>query len=214
MLVCYTYEWTDGAMPANVGAASGYISNDASVTDSTVSGTYNGHTYTVIERELDPLAADDYCKSMGGYLSSITSQGEQDFVAGLAAQVDYEDFWIGGSDYGSEGTWYWLTGEPWSFTAWYPGGPAGEAEPNNGIGAGEDYVFMNRTRGYRWVDGYGGYSKPQLYFICESGEPDISDGPTDGIQDERTRQGAGNDERYCNRALRSRQGKSFVVHLL
>ena len=194
MLVCYTYEWTGGAMPANVGAASGYISNDAPVTDSMVSGTYNGHTYTVIERELDPLAADDYCKSMGGYLASITSQGEQDFVAGLAAQVDYEDFWIGGSDYGSEGTWYWLTGEPWSFTTWYPGGPAGEAEPNNGIGAGEDYVFMNRTRGYRWVDGYGGYSRQQLYFICESGELDISDGPTDGIQDERTRQGAGNGE--------------------
>ena len=49
------------------------------------------------------MAANDYCKNIGGYLATITSQGEQDFVASLAARVDYSDFWIGGSDYGSEG---------------------------------------------------------------------------------------------------------------
>gem|GEM_PF-1119184 len=30
MIVCYTYEWTGGAMPANVGTASGYVSGGAS----------------------------------------------------------------------------------------------------------------------------------------------------------------------------------------
>ncbi|MBR1833175.1 MAG: zinc-ribbon domain-containing protein, partial [Ruminiclostridium sp.] len=95
-------------------------STTARIPDGAVSGIYNGHTYAVIEQELDPLAANDYCKNIGGYLATITSQGEQDFVASLAARVDYSDFWIGGSDYGSEGNWYWLNGEPWNYTAWYP----------------------------------------------------------------------------------------------
>ncbi|MBO6302718.1 MAG: hypothetical protein J6N15_09810, partial [Ruminiclostridium sp.] len=207
MIVCYTYEWTSGAMPSDVGSASGYISGSAPVSgdtgsttaripDGAVSGIYNGHTYAVIEQELDPLAANDYCKNIGGYLATITSQGEQDFVASLAARVDYSDFWIGGSDYGSEGNWYWLNGEPWNYTAWYPGGSAGDPEPNNGLGAGEDYVFMNRERGYQWVDGYGGYGTASVYFICEwsselPGAGGNSGGTTGGIQDERTRQGAG-----------------------
>ena len=179
-------------------------STTARIPDGAVSGIYNGHTYAVIEQELDPLAANDYCKNIGGYLATITSQGEQDFVASLAARLDYSDFWIGGSDYGSEGNWYWLNGEPWNYTAWYPGGSAGDPEPNNGLGAGEDYVFMNRERGYQWVDGYGGYGTASNYFICEwsselpgaGGNSGGTNGSLteNGINDQRTHQGAGNGE--------------------
>ena len=43
MIVCYTYEWTSGSMPANVGAASGYISGEAPAnTDSNTGGTTGG----------------------------------------------------------------------------------------------------------------------------------------------------------------------------
>ncbi len=161
------------------------------VPDGAVSGTYNGHTYAVIEKSMDPLSANDYCKSVGGYLATITSQGEQDFVAGLAAQVSSESFYIGGSDYGSEGNWYWMNGEAWNYTAWYPGGSVGDPEPNNGLGAGEDYVVMNKSRDYMWVDSYGGYSMTREYFICEWGDYDTTGSNTGGIQDERARQGAG-----------------------
>ncbi len=175
-----------------------------SIPDGAVSGIYNGHTYAVIEQKLDPLAADDYCKNIGGYLATITSQGEQNFAASLAAQVDYSDFWIGGSDYGSEGEWYWLNGEPWGYTAWYPGGSVGTEEPNNGLGAGEDYVFMNKARDYQWVDGHGGYGTASNYFICEwsselpgagSNTGSNNGGLTEsGINDQRTHQGAGSGE--------------------
>ncbi len=209
MTVAYTYVWTAGTKPADTGDATGYISGSAdstggttvSIPDGAVSGIYNGHTYAVIEQELDPLAANDYCKNIGGYLATITSQGEQDFVASLAARVDYSDFWIGGSDYGSEGSWYWLNGEPWNYTAWYPGGSVGTEEPNNGLGSGEDYVFMNKARGYQWVDGYGGYGTASFYFICEwsselpgaGGNSGGTNGSLteSGIIDQRTHQGAG-----------------------
>jgi hypothetical protein len=40
----------------------------------------------------------------------------------------YQNFlsWIGG--YKSNSGWVWVSGEPWSYTNWYPG------EPNNGYG--------------------------------------------------------------------------------
>ena len=35
---------------------------------------------------------------------------------------------LGGSDVGSEGSWYWTDGSPWSFTAWGPGEPNGHGQ--------------------------------------------------------------------------------------
>ncbi len=202
--VVFTVTYAGAAGSDNTDNTDNPGSSATGIPEDAVSGIYNGHTYAVIEQKLDPLAANDYCKNIGGYLATITSQGEQDFVASLAAQVDYSDFWIGGSDYGSEGEWYWLNGEPWGYTAWYPGGSAGTEEPNNGLGAGEDYVVMNKERGYQWVDGYGGYGTAANYFICEwsselPGAGSNSGGNNgdlteSGINDQRTHQGAGSGE--------------------
>ena len=133
---------------------------------------WNGHKYAVIQQELTPIEANQYCQSLGGYLATITSADEQAFVAYLASQVDWEAFFIGGSDENSEGEWYWLNGETWDYTAWYPGGAVGKTEPNNGYGAGENYVLMDRSREYQWVDVFGGYDNhsTRTYFICEWGE--------------------------------------------
>ena len=138
--------------------------------------TLNGHRYEVIKEKMKPLEAKEYCESKGGYLATITSQEEQDFVAALEAKVDAPDFWIGGSDAGSEGEWYWFTGEPWEYTAWYPGGSAGSEEPNNGLGAGEDYILMMQDRNYQWTDAFGGYdSEHTAYFVCEWSEVNASE---------------------------------------
>ncbi|MEE4219349.1 MAG: IPTL-CTERM sorting domain-containing protein [Xanthomonadales bacterium] len=57
-----------------------------------------------------------------GYLATVTSAEENTFVATLGAA---DTAYLGGNDIDVEGTWTWVTGEPWSFTAWGPG------EPNN-----------------------------------------------------------------------------------
>ncbi|MEE5993886.1 MAG: C-type lectin domain-containing protein [Oscillospiraceae bacterium] len=127
--------------------------------------TFNGHTYAVIPYETDPITAQELCEANGGHLVTITSQAEQDFVASLAANVDYEQFWLGGSDNGSEGEWYWMNGETWDYTAW-----STASEPNNGEGNGdENYLLMWRSRNYEWGDAYGEYDNhsTKLYFICE-----------------------------------------------
>jgi hypothetical protein len=96
----------------------------------------------------------------GGYLLTITSQEEQDFInnnfnPGPATGVipDLGWGWIGASDEGSEGTFTWRNGPefgtPVSFTNW----ATNPDEPNNF--GDEDYVHIdyrpNRTFG-TWND--------------------------------------------------------------
>ena len=149
-----------------------HLQKSEDIMSENATGEFNDHFYAVIKKEMTPPDAKAYCESLGGYLATITSQEEQDFVASLASNVDYHDFWIGGSDDGSEGEWYWMNGEPWEYTAWYPGGSVGTVEPNNGLGLGDDYAAISRARDYQWVDAFGGYDgyTTALYFICEWGE--------------------------------------------
>ncbi len=63
-------------------------------------------------------------------LATIRNQAENDYVLSLAAG---NDVWIGMTDEGSEGTWYWLSGDPMTFTNWNTG------EPNSSGNAGQLY---------------------------------------------------------------------------
>src|SRR5437763_10878643 len=99
---------------------------------------------------------------MGGYLTNVTSQGEDDFIknnvlpAGMAPGAAV---FIGGSDAGHEGVWKWTAG-PETGTTFWNGGPNGSSppgqyanwasgEPNNFAGS-ENYNVM--TSDGKWVD--------------------------------------------------------------
>ena len=129
---------------------------------------FGWHKYAVIEMALNPLQQQAYCEALGGYLCTITSQAEQDFVFSLASQYDYEFIGIGGSDNGDEGNWYWLNGEEMLYSNW------NEGEPSNGNDMGQDYLQMCLYENGLWDDYYGGwdkYSDIKGAFICEWGEP-------------------------------------------
>ena len=68
---------------------------------------------------------------MEGYLATATSEDENNFLAKLA---EPNHAFIGGTDVLVEGTWEWVTGEVWDFTAWRSG------EPNNDTN--EDYLSL------------------------------------------------------------------------
>ena len=123
----------------------------------------NGHWYDFMGRGLngDPTsynwdAAFSDAESRGGYLATITSADEWNFLrsnlADWVGPVDphynncaacgYRSYqgWLGGfqnvnsTNYSEPGGgWEWITGEPWSFTAWHSG------EPNN---SGNEYQLM------------------------------------------------------------------------
>ena len=78
--------------------------------------------------------------------------GDVDPVYNTCAACGYRSYqgWLGGfQEPGSSepgGGWKWVTGEPWSYTAWY-GNEPNEATP------GEDYILTWFHNGSGWADG-------------------------------------------------------------
>ena len=132
-------------------------------------GTFKGHQYAIIESRLSPKEQEAYCSSLGGYLATITSQAEQDFVYSLVSQSGFanKDVGFGGSDYGSEGEWYWMNGEIWDYTHWL------DNCPDNGQaagGKGQDYLQFWGGHGDKWDDYFGAFDNYTDFtdaFICE-----------------------------------------------
>jgi hypothetical protein len=133
-----------GALSAQTFADSAMVTNSA-----------NGHTYKRFDKLSTWQQAKATCAGQGAYLATVTSQQENDFLAALSTSTA----WLGGTDEQVEGTWRWVTGEPWSFTRWNTG------EPNNNLG-NEDYVeFGGSQYGAFWND----LPSVNRAFICEWG---------------------------------------------
>ncbi len=159
----------------------GFLCEWDSVRDfSSVVTTFNGHSYRRFDEGLTWTEAKARCESLGGHLATITSQAEQTFLEGLIQDGTKYHYWLGGTDEQREGTFAWVTGEPFQFTHW------DQNEPNDYSGAGgEDYVHMLRVPNYgqpgsafgRWNDttvDCGGIQEQRDYFnvkltgyICE-----------------------------------------------
>ena len=158
--------------------------NESSIPDG--AEEYDGHYYMVIDNPSYWSTAKEDCESRGGHLATITSQDEQDFVASLIGYSGSQyNYWIGGTDEGQEGTWTWITGEPWSYSNWYKNQPdngdinkekGGEGDHNYlqiGCGSDEEIRYM------KWWDmsdsgvssnftEYPNYKDTQYFgYICE-----------------------------------------------
>jgi len=114
----------------------------------------NGHTYDIITGQESTTwdEARVLAEGMGGHLVTITSAGENDFIAALIngqGVGDLQRYWLGG--YQKEpraepgGSWAWVTGEAWAYTNWEVG------EPNNGAGGTQHYLHYWQTPGM-WDD--------------------------------------------------------------
>lgn len=120
-------------------------------------GVFNGHTYYYFHTPVTWYDAKSICENMGGHLVTINSAEENQFVAGFA---DYSSlFWLGATDAATEGTWQWITGEPFSYVNW------AENQPDNYAGdEGAENYLLNADANGNWVDICG--CTPFL-FICE-----------------------------------------------
>ena len=80
---------------------------------------YNGHYYEVINEPLYWSEAEARCEQKGGHLATITSADEQSFIMSLTESYGQKyNYWLGGTDEGHEGSWLWVTGEPWTYSNW------------------------------------------------------------------------------------------------
>lgn len=146
----------------------------------------NGHYYDVVRitgNDHSWSVANAQAQGLTGptgspvHLATLTSAAENEFVFSL---VDDPTFWridgagnnegpyLGGFQaLGSPepaGSWQWVTGESWDYTAWSPG------EPNNSGGNEDVLVFFGagNSRTPRWNDG-GNLSNSIIeYYVVES----------------------------------------------
>ena len=88
---------------------------------------YSGtdHSYKRFDTAMTWNDAKAYAESEGGYLATITSQDENDFVwNALVLNQGVDNPWLGG--FQPAGTaepldgWEWVTGEAWIYTNWHP----------------------------------------------------------------------------------------------
>jgi hypothetical protein len=95
-----------------------------------VSSGGNGHSYLAVPgfAGLTWNVANQLAQAQGGYLATINSAAENDFVFNLVnSPAFFSDFngsgpALGGYNAGtpSNPNWSWVTGEPWTFEYWAP----------------------------------------------------------------------------------------------
>ena len=130
---------------------------------------FNGHYYYVydVDTITDWNMAQEYCEAQGGYLTTITSQEENEFVYNYMKERGYKSAYIGLSDCALEGTWEWCNGEAVTYTNWALGEPS--------CGTSENYgMFYYKFSDGKWNDGKFGDSTTA--FICEWGEYTVAPG--------------------------------------
>lgn len=127
----------------------------------------NGHWYEYVSlpggswEDSLAAAAGSTFNGMQGYLATITSAGENDF---LYSSVTGGAGWVSGADHTTEGTWVWSAGPEAGTVFWKDGitqtyAAWNGAEPNNS--GDEDYVVIKQLPG--WNDAPTSYA--QAYYV-------------------------------------------------
>lgn len=101
--------------------------------------TYNGHVYAAYTQNLMYRGdAEKFCEESGGHLATITSAEENAAIASILPESGLS-YWLGADDSQKEGTFTWVTGEPFEFTNF------AENEPNDVDN--EDYLTIYASGG-------------------------------------------------------------------
>jgi len=145
----------------------------------------NGHFYDYVPGattwgQAETKAAAMTFNGMPGYLTTITSAAENNFIIGNFNQRGF----LGGSDAAVEGEWRWVVGPEAGqlfFVGQYPDpnrhtviySDWGGNEPNN-FGTGEDYLEFDPARGGEWNDAAGAPHLYDGYYVEFSAVPEPS----------------------------------------
>ena len=135
----------------------------------------NDHVYKRYDYIMSWKDAEVFCEAQGGYLVTITSKNEQQFVVENLLMTNYRrgHYAIGATDENVEGRWEWVNGEQFSYSAWDLDAP----EPTNENGANYASIMAadfgkNKTVS-EWIDianyefGNNVYATSDMGFICE-----------------------------------------------
>lgn len=108
--------------------------SDDNMSKSVETSYFKGHKYELYNESMTWESAKLFCEKKGGHLVTISDEKENEFVNGMRCRnlsTDYQQsIWLGGSDTANEGTWSWITGEPFTYSNWKPNEPNGGTSQN------------------------------------------------------------------------------------
>ena len=142
---------------------------------------YDGHYYMLTSGPMDWIQAETEAEALGGYLVTINSQEENDFLqrvyfSGPERETGY---WTGMNDVASEGTWVWASGEPVTYTNWLFGTPDNYWIENYGeINGYASNGVWNDTKVDNWGEPFAGIIEltalPAGYRVATEGVHTVS----------------------------------------
>lgn len=145
----------------------GYICEWDSVTGK---ASFHEHEYAFFDESVSWSDAKSKCEEMGGHLVTINSAEEQAFLIDLVLASQKKNMWIGA--YPENGSYKWITKEPFSYTNWASG------EPNNVHNMQNAAMMYTQNASYpsgTWNDEnengreWTGYHLSDFGYICEWG---------------------------------------------
>ncbi len=117
--------------------------------------SYQGHSYMYVPGGYTWTEAKKLCEKMGGYLVTVTSEGENNFVYNL---TNGTNTWIGLNNAKKKSKYVWVTGERADYLKF------GE-HVNAGYNGEEKYFGFYEDSGKEWNDYRE--DEPNMAFICE-----------------------------------------------
>lgn len=144
-----------------VGINGGTVMIDYMYVEQEVLESLQNSTYQIIEGNFTWHEAKADAEARGGHLATITSQKEDNKIKELVEEGVF--YFLGGTDENQEGSWEWITGEPWAYENWKTG------EPNNQNN--ENYLHYYKGEG--WFDGHAG---SRVGYILEIPEVNLESG--------------------------------------
>jgi uncharacterized repeat protein (TIGR02543 family) len=133
--------------------------------------------FSVISGTRTWAQAKAHAETQGGTLATFANQDEWNLAMqsiGSDALLDVGGLWIGATDEVVEGTWAWVTGEPFVFTLWETGQPDNSNNSDYAAVAGDLGGTSGKWYDYRATTNRDGY-------ILESG---YSTNPSDADSDD------------------------------
>lgn len=125
----------------------------------------NGHFYYVAEGMMTSAQAEAWAVSRGGHLVAINNAAEDAWIHSyLGLSTGY--YWLGGSDATVEGSFAWITGEPFSYQNFL----VGEPDDDVGSGGGGDYLALS-VADWAWLDTNGNFTGFVTGAIAERSSP-------------------------------------------
>ncbi|CAH1789708.1 unnamed protein product [Owenia fusiformis] len=134
---------------------------------------YEGYCYLGVDINMDWQAGEDYCVNLGAHMTSILTEGEDDFIYNLAVSSSITGtFWIGFNDINEERMFEWIDGSTIPYENWEHGEPNGE---NN-----QNCTRIQLSEDWEWEDKQCTYEKQ---FICKGVLPNVEPPCIDQLED-------------------------------